>query len=291
MWRPLAATASGTSLALSAGMAARDLAARSLWPREHGAYVQLLVPLGTALIATGGGLASAAIALGACLAFLASEPLRVVVGARGPRLREALGPRARVRLALLGAAALLLGGVGLALAPPAALGLSAAVAVPLAGVLIAATRRAEGTVLGELAAAIGLAGAAAPVAVAGGMGALDALTIWGAWSLAYATTVIAVHHVIARHRRADGGRASLGRWLGVALAAAGLAALIAIAPIAWFAAPLVAAAVAVLIVTPPATRLRAIGVAFLALSLVSAACAVASAADGDAAPTLARLTG
>lgn len=286
MWRPQAATASGTSIALSAGMAARDLAARSLWPREHGAYVQLLVPLCTALIATGGSLASAAIALGACLAFLASEPLRVVVGARGPRLREALGPRARVRLALLGAAALLLGGVGLALAPPAALGLSALVAVPLGFVLVAATRRAEGTVLGELAAAIGLAGAAAPVAVAGGMRALDALTIWGAWSLAYATTVIAVHHVIARHRRGPTA-ASLGRWLGVALAAAGLAALIAIAPIAWFAAPLVAAAVAVLIVTPPATRLRAIGVAFLALSLVAAACAVASAAAGagdDSAP-------
>ncbi|MBL8623719.1 MAG: YwiC-like family protein [Myxococcales bacterium] len=258
-------------------MAARRPAARSLWPREHGAYVQLLVPLCTALIATGGSAASAAIAIGACLAFVASEPLRVVVGARGARLRETAGARARVRLALLGAAAMLVGGAGLALAPRSALWLSALVAVPLGFVLVAATRRAEGTVLGELAAAVGLAGAAAPVAVAGGMRALDALTIWGAWSMAYATTVIAVHHVIARHRRADRGRARLGRWLGVALAGAGLAALIAIAPIAWFAAPLAAAAVVVLVVTPPATRLRAIGVAFLAISLVAALCAVTAA--------------
>ncbi len=62
-------------------MAARPPAARSLWPREHGAYVQLLVPLLTALIATRGSAAGAAIAIGACLAFLASEPLRVVLGA------------------------------------------------------------------------------------------------------------------------------------------------------------------------------------------------------------------
>ncbi len=268
-------------------MAARPPAARSLWPREHGAYVQLLVPLLTALIATRGSAAGAAIAIGACLAFLASEPLRVVLGARGPRLRETASARARARLALLGIAALLVGGAGLALAPPSALWLSALVAVPLGSVLVAATRRAEGTVLGELAAAVGLAGAAAPVAVAGGMRALDALTIWGAWSLAYATTVIAVHHVIARHRRGPAG-ASLGRWLGVALAGAALAALIAIAPIAWFAAPLVAAAVAVLIVTPPATRLRALGVAFLALSLVSAACAIAAARRGAPEPAPAR---
>ena len=76
--------------------------------------------------------------------------------------------------------------------------------------------------------------------------------------------------------------------MGVALAGAALAALIAIAPIAWFAAPLVAAAVAVLIVTPPATRLRALGVAFLALSLVSAACAIAAARRGAPEPAPAR---
>lgn len=270
---------------------ARAPAARSLWPREHGAYVQLLVPLATALIATGGSVAGGAIAVGASLAFLASEPLRVVIGARGPRLREAAGARARTRLAVLGVAALLCGGVGLWRAPTAALWLSALVAAPLAAVLLAATRRAEGTLAGELGAAIGLAGAAAPVAVAGGMRALDALTIWGGWALAFGATVIAVHHVIARHRRGP-TRATVARWLAIAATAAGLAALIAVAPVAWFAAPLVLAAAAVLLVTPPATRLRAVGFAFFAISLVAALCAISAARHLDSArPTATRIAG
>ncbi|HET7503266.1 MAG TPA: YwiC-like family protein [Kofleriaceae bacterium] len=64
---------------------------RSLWPREHGAYVQLLAPLATAMVATRPTIAGAAIAAGACLAFLASEPLRVLLGARGARLQETAG--------------------------------------------------------------------------------------------------------------------------------------------------------------------------------------------------------
>ena len=62
--------------------------------------------------------------------------------------------------------------------------------------------------------------------------------------------MIAGHHVIARHRRSP-TRATVARWAAIAASAACLAALIAVAPIAWFAAPLVLAAAAVLLVTPP----------------------------------------
>lgn len=248
---------------------------RSLWPREHGTYVQLLVPLVTALVVTRPTFAAIAIALGAILAFLASEPLRIVVGDRGPRLQEQAGTRARRRLALLVAAAVIAGGVGLALAPPAALVMAGAVSLPGASVLALSRRRSIHTIFGESLAAVALAGAAAPVAIAGGLAARDAAVIWAAWSLGYAATVIAVHHVIARHRRpaslADVPRAAALVLLSAAIAALGLH-----DPTAWIAIPLAALAALVLIRPPRATRLRAVGIGFLLSSLVAAAYAIAS---------------
>lgn len=247
--------------------------ARSLWPREHGAYVQLLVPLVTALLATGATWAGGMLALGAGLAFLASEPLRVVLGGRGPRLRELAGARARSRLALLATLAVIAGGSGLALAPRPTLWLAAALA-PLIGFVMLASRRGTiHTVVGECVAAIALAGAGAPVAVAGGIGLRDALVMWAAWSLAYAATVVVVQHVIAHHRRAS-SRADARSRIAVVLLCGTLAAWIAAFPLASFALPLVIAAVLVLIWVPRATRLRAIGIAFLASSVVAALCAI-----------------
>lgn len=248
---------------------------RSLWPREHGAYVQLAVPLVTALVVTRPTLSASSIAAGASLAFLASEPLRVVLGDRGRRLQEQAGARARRRLAVLVTAAVIAGGLGLALAPPAALAMAGAVLVPGAGVLALSRRRSIHTMFGESLAAVALAGAAAPVAIAGGLAPRDAAVIWAAWSLGYAATVIAVHHVIARHKRpasaADLARAAALVLLGAAIAALGLR-----DPTAWIAVPLVALAALVLIRPPRATRLRAVGIGFLLSSLLAAAYAIAS---------------
>ncbi len=184
-------------------MSAPSARVRSLWPREHGAYIQLLVPLITSLLATGLRWAAVAIAVGAGFAFLASEPLRVMLGGRGPRMREATAARARTRFATFAALALMAGGTGLALAPATVSWLALPLAPLVAFVIVASRRGNVQTVLGECVAAVALAGAGAPVAVAGGMNLRDALVVWSAWSLAYATTVIVVHHVIAHHRRAS----------------------------------------------------------------------------------------
>ena len=66
---------------------------RSLWPREHGAYAQLAAPLLTALVIVRPTVAAALLALAACIAFLANEPLLVVLGHRGKRMREQDGRR------------------------------------------------------------------------------------------------------------------------------------------------------------------------------------------------------
>jgi YwiC-like protein len=68
---------------------------RSLWPREHGAYFQLAVPLITALAMRVPSSAGVALAVASCLAFLAHEPLLVRVGLRGPRMQQRDGVRAR----------------------------------------------------------------------------------------------------------------------------------------------------------------------------------------------------
>ena len=254
-------------------MSAPSARVRSLWPREHGAYIQLLVPLITPLLATGLRWAAVAIAVGAGFAFLASEPLRVMLGGRGPRMREATAARARTRFATFAALALMAGGTGLALAPATASWLALPLAPLVAFVIVASRRGNVQTVLGECVAAVALAGAGAPVAVAGGMNLRDALVVWSAWSLAYATTVIVVHHVIAHHRRAS-SLANARSGISVVLLCGTLAAWITAFPLASFATPLAIAAVLVLIWVPRATRLRAIGIAFLASSVLAALCAI-----------------
>jgi hypothetical protein len=248
---------------------------RSLWPREHGAYVQLLVPLATALVATTPVFAAAALALGAGLGFLASEPLRVVLGDRGARQRqrELAGARARRRLVPLATGALITGGTGLALAPAAAIAVTCVIALPIAIVFALSRRGAVHTVLGEIIAAAALAGASAPVAIAGGMRPADALMIWCAWSAGYATTVIAVHHVLARHRHAA-SRADVPRVIALVVLCIAIVALGLHAPTAWLAIPLAGLAALVVIRPPRATHLRAVGIGFLVSSVVAAATAV-----------------
>ncbi|MBL0219585.1 MAG: YwiC-like family protein [Myxococcales bacterium] len=259
-------------------MSERARRPRSLWPREHGAYIQLFVPVATSLLATGSSWAGAALALGAGFAFLASEPLRVLIGARGPRMRELAGSRARRRLALFAALAAIAGGTGLVLAPRSAVALTMLLAPMIGFVLIASRRGTVQTVLGESVAAITLAGAGAPVALAGGMRLGDALAIWLGWSLAYTATVVVVHRVLARHLRAR-APADVRSELTLVVLCGLLAAASVVLPLVRFATPLAIAAVLVLIWMPRATHLRAVGIAFLATSLVAAVLAITPLRD------------
>ena len=72
--------------------------APGLWPREHGAYVELLAPLLTALLFLPFSTASLAYASAACALFLAHEPCLVLLGLRGARTRGLLAGPAMGRL-------------------------------------------------------------------------------------------------------------------------------------------------------------------------------------------------
>jgi len=247
--------------------------ARSLLPREHGAYVQLATPLLVALIACGVTSAGLLFAIAAGLAFVSNEPLLIALGHRGRRLRESDGRRARAWFAVLAAGALVAGVAGLVLAPPDARLAAAAVAVPSAVLFVLGWRKQERTFLGETTAAIALTGAAAPVAVAAGMSLPNALALWLAWAVGYACTVVAVHRVIERHKRPP---KRIDRVAAITLSTMTLASVTA-SVFTWHALvviPFAASAAALVIAPPPATKLRAIGFALVGASLVSATLAI-----------------
>ncbi len=177
--------------------------ARSLAPREHGAYGQLGMPLVCGLALGTPGLSGAALAVGAFAAFFAHEPLLVILGQRGRRARVEDGPRAMRRLAVLGGAALVLGALGLALAPPAARMAAIPPLVLTLAVVWLVWRKEEKTTAGEAIAATALSGAAVPVALAGGASWAQAGFAWLAWSLAFLLATLAVRGVIERNKHHD----------------------------------------------------------------------------------------
>src|SRR5204862_336839 len=100
---------------------------KRVFPKEHGAYGQLLFPLATVLVVGRRTPAALTLAAAAVLAFLAHEPLLVLLGHRGPRAARDDRSRALVWLAstalgaaILGAAAFIDAPAGIHLAPAAA---------------------------------------------------------------------------------------------------------------------------------------------------------------------------
>jgi hypothetical protein len=250
---------------------------RFLWPREHGAWSQMALPLATALLAGRPGAAAWLIAVAAALAFLGHEPALVLLGTRGPRARADDGPVASRLLLLLGGSALLAGLAGLWLAPPAArLAAAAPAALGLATALLA-RRRLEMTTGGEVVAGAAMAAAGLPVALAAGASAGHAAAAFVAWSLSFALAALAVEAVLARGRS---GARELGRrnavlgaaiWAGsLLLPAVGLSWVV---PLALAPTALLAAGVCLARVGPK--RLRQLGWLLVAATLAMLALLVA----------------
>ncbi len=240
-------------------------------PREHGAYFQLGIPLVAAWCAYAPTPAGVALGLAACLAFLAHEPLAIVLGGRGQRATATDGARARTRLAIIVPAAIATGLGGLALAPPHTLAIAGAVVACAAVVVVLASRRREHSLIGELVAAIALTGASAVVVAAGG-GSLDvALRWWLGWAIGFGLTVIAVQHVIARHKHPATG---VDHTLAVGFV---VATLVLIAqPIAAISVPLAAIATVIVIAPPRASRLTVVGITIAMVATGSAVLAIAT---------------
>jgi hypothetical protein len=237
------------------------------------------MPLATGLALGRPGAEALLLAAGVVLAFLAHEPLLVVLGHRGRRVRDELGRRALRRLALLGAAAAAAGATALALAPWSVRLAALAPAVLAAPVVPLAAARLEKTAAGELLVAAALSACTAPIALAGGAPARWA---WGAaatWFLSFAAATLPVRATLlwARTRGerelrplAAAGAAAIGA-AAIGAAAAGLLpwpAALGVVPTA-----VAAAAVALLRVRPQ--RFTAVGWSLVAASTATLAVLVA----------------
>ena len=224
--------------------------------------MQLAAPLLGALVASGASLGGVLLGAAACLAFLANEPLLVLLGHRGKRMKVESGPRARRRLWLLLPIAAAMGFAGLGIAP-ATLPSLAIVLAPAVILVALAWHKRERTIVGELVAAVSLSGVSLPIAVAAGATMQAAACAWITWAIGYAFTVVAVHRVIARHRRpatmidvfaVTGSLAAAGGVIAIGL---------------WAALPLAACAIGLLVLAPSAAHLRAIGFVLVGASALS----------------------
>ncbi len=176
--------------------------ASSLWPREHGAYVQLLAPL-SALLFVRPPLAAVAWACMAGALFLLHEPVLVLLGRRGQRARTALARPAKRRLASLALLVVVCFALGVWSAPHASPWLA------LPGLLSLVCARLmflgrEKTVFGQLTVTCALTSFALPPLLAAGVATSLALSFVAAFASVQALSALTARGSI--YRKQDGGQ-------------------------------------------------------------------------------------
>jgi hypothetical protein len=256
-----------------------------MWPKEHGAYGQLLVPAGTALIVGGLSTSAVLVTATAVAAFMAHEPAAVLIGSRGTRARRERQHEATISLtfcAVVGAGSL---AGALATMSPAAWPYLACPAIPAVGVGWLTAQRREKTWYGEVAAASALALVSIPIMLAGGATLQAALAVAIPFVTLFTATTLAVRAIIARVRgggkpntAAAASRAAIRVTTALAVALAIAAAIGAMAlTTLGAAAPGLTAAAMLSFRPPPATKLRTVGWTLVATSLATSALVVVSA--------------
>jgi len=180
------------------------------FPREHGAYAQLAFPLVTGLIWAVPTVSTLSLALASVAFFLANESAAILLGARGKRLKEQEGPRARVWGSILLATGCFLGVVAvvtgwLAVWPVVLLpAVAGALLVPL---VIAGRHK---TLIGEFLVITAFTTLLLPMGAASGVDPTRAALTAGVWWISFGLGTVAVHSIKARHKGKE--RAGWLRW-------------------------------------------------------------------------------
>lgn len=235
---------------------------RRMLPREHGAYAQLVLPLGAALAASRPNVAGASFAIAAAAAFVAHEPALVLLGRRGARARREGASIAWRWLACALAGAVALGGAALVLSPASRMAVSLPGALgALAAVLL--WFRHERTLPGELVVCGALTCSALPTALAGGIEWHNALALCGVFWTAFAISTVEVRSIA-------GNPPTSSARIGVWSAALGSMVVVAVARplLAAAALPVIAVVVVSVVCRFTAKRLRELGWVLAAASLV-----------------------
>ncbi len=252
---------------------------RRMIPREHGAYAELLFPIVTVLL---GGRPSGStwlLALGVIASFLANEPLLVLVGQRGTRMKREEGERAKRALLIFVMVALGAGLSGLALAPQPA---QIAVVLPLllGGTLVMlAIQGLERSLFGEALAATALSSVAIPLGLSAGLGLTASLAVALIWAVTSLLGTSVVRLTVARtkaktdhERRMVATKRSALILVCLVVIAVGVSAPFGSRVGLWVLAAAVPVAVVVLVMAalrPTARRLRLMGWSLVAANLLS----------------------
>jgi len=252
---------------------------RRMIPREHGAYAELLFPIVTVFL---GGLPTTStwlLAIGAIAAFLANEPLLVLVGQRGNRVKREEDGRAKRALLIFTMFALGAGLLGLALAPRAA---QIAVVLPLllgGALIMLAIEGLERSMFGEALAAAALSSIAVPLGLSARLGLTAALAVALIWAATALLGTSVVRLTVARTKaktpqelRTVGLKRAGLILVSLAVTAVGVAAPFGSRAGFWVLAAAVPVAVTVLVMAalqPTARRLRLLGWSLVAANLLS----------------------
>jgi hypothetical protein len=256
------------------------------FPREHGAYSQLAFPLVTSFAVAGVTSASLLIAVAAVAAFLAHEPLSVLLGRRGARAKREERPRAAAWLAMTGAMAAGAGFLGFwSLSPDTRWSLTLPL-LPASLVAVAIVAAREKSAVAEVAVASAFSLLAVPICLAATASLSTALAVGIAFGLVFVVGTLAARVIVLGARGGGDPRAARStRMTVLVLTGAGTAALAATAArtlLPWTtllaAAPGLAAG-SWLAVRPPApTRLRLVGWTLVLTSVAAALTLIASLA-------------
>jgi len=234
-----------------------------LFPREHGAYGQLGFPVAAA-VASGIPTAPALLLIVAFLAaFVAHEPLLVLLGHRGPRARRELYDSAVQTLVWTGATAVADAAIALYFMPP---GLRWTMLVPAAFALAAVPlilQKQQKTTTGELHVVLTLTSCALPVGVAAETSAQEAAGCWFVMALGFWAATLAVRGTIALQRREPTAALRVGAVLlalGSPIVVVAMSQRLNLSPLLWLATlPLSLSAIGLAAKPPSARRLRVVG--------------------------------
>lgn len=257
----------------------------SLWPREHGAYGQVIFPIVTAVTVTGVSVGGTLLAIAVVAGFLAHEPAMLLLGHRGPRAKREQGRAAHRWLAACVGAGVSATVLAIRWLPARAVWSLAVPAVPALALAIAMLRNREKTWYGETAAALAFSGVAVPMMLATGAPVARAVAVALPFALLFVTTTLAVRVVILRVRGGGDPAASAATRRATLMLAVCSTMLLALATSRAIVAPslLVSAmpgllGASVLAWRPPSpTQLRRVGWTLVSLSLLTCVLVVATA--------------
>ena len=246
--------------------------AAKLYPKEHGAYAILGVPLAVALVIGGVTPATMLFSIAAVFAFLAHEPMLIVIGCRGESARRATPQAGRVLITRL-FVTVCCGLVAFYLSPlEARIGMLLCLLSASIEVAITATGSSR-TLTAQFSGLAGLTLPGAVVLAAGGVNIEVAFQFWLLWFFGRVATTAAVRTTIARHRHnstASRTASICDTLLLIAILICG-GGLYAGQP-QWLATiPLLLSAIVLRLVDPPPKYLKQMGWSLLAVNMLSGA--------------------